>query len=754
MTNGGVVTVHRGRWYILLTGFLAIVLYFAQIDVYHHHFFDSGGGIFVYNLVRVAFVVYFAWIVYFVGYAFLSVVGAPLSRQTLLTPVERTVLAFGTGLGVLHVGLLILGEFSLYYRWLVVAVCAIIVVASARHLGELFTQAKAAVPLHPSRVTLAAVATICVAGIYLLLAGLYPGGSGDFYTHYFYYYLAVLNNHGLQPNDVWYHFYYSKGAGLTFLGMLLADPEAPELVTFVCVAMAGLGIASLSARLIPRSMWPALAVGLYFMACVFLEGDFQKSHEETTALIVLTVWALCMRLIGPAEWRKALLVMAASTLVAMATLEIAAALIFETFLVPAMLFYILRRNADAARDYATLTLISVLAIVINLTLNWVVTGLASDQALSLMLRFANIERLDQLGLVPQIILVAWIRDSYAATVANAGTSFIAEILDFTRMNFLWVVVGSAAIALGAFAYRRRTGSARPTSPSSRRVAVFMAAMVGILAVVSPPAAGNQIVSYERFSAFFLPLALILSIACWAIVIDSMDGKHLARWTVIAPCALLAVTLLVGTPSLATGMAKSATPLVNFALGRLSLAQAYESRSGLDPSAFTMFEQVPSGSRVWSTNVYEYCMAPGCVIESVVSFRLSPRLNDVLNGSPEEARAVLQSEGLNYFIFSGSHPMLDILPYSRLFSPQTIGDYLGIKWTNGTDYLLTWRAPNVQPLDADFMRSYVAQVNGNAENPLFKFGEFPPYLNSTMTALRARPHPWRSIDFTWRHSGLR
>ena len=66
----------------------------------------------------------------------------------------------------------------------------------------------------------------------LLRRGLFPGGSGDYYTHYFYYYLEVLKNHGLAPNDVWYHYYYSKGSGLVFLGMLLTDPEAPRAHDF------------------------------------------------------------------------------------------------------------------------------------------------------------------------------------------------------------------------------------------------------------------------------------------------------------------------------------------------------------------------------------------------------------------------------------------------------------------------------------------------------------------------------------------
>jgi hypothetical protein len=63
--------------------------------------------------------------------------------------------------------------------------------------------------------------------------GLFPGGGHDYYTHYFPYYLEVVKNHNIWPNDVWYHYYYSKGSGLIFLSMLLTDPLSPQVVTMV-----------------------------------------------------------------------------------------------------------------------------------------------------------------------------------------------------------------------------------------------------------------------------------------------------------------------------------------------------------------------------------------------------------------------------------------------------------------------------------------------------------------------------------------
>jgi len=52
-----------------------------------------------------------------------------------------------------------------------------------------------------------------------------------------------------------------------------------------------------------------------------------------------------------------------------------------------------------------------------------------------------------------------------------------------------------------------------------------------------------------------------------------------------------------------------------------------------------------------------------------------------------------------------NPQLDLLPYSKLFAPDTIGDYLGIKWTDGSAFLLTWSGPDTTPITSEFLEIY-------------------------------------------------
>src|SRR5580704_17576313 len=289
----------------LICGFIGVVAWFDAVDFYHRHFFDAGPIVAADNLVRIVFVVIFSWLIYAPGAA-VAALAMSADERAALPPAERAVLGFGIGLGIWHVVMLILGLAGLYYRPVIAGLCLAVVVVSARHFANVaiagwrsfavgfagLRHGRAA----PERI---GIILIGVAAVWLLLLrGLFPGGGGDYYTHYFYYYLEVLKNHGLAPNDVWYHYYYSKGSGLAFLGMLLTDPEAPALTTYPCVVFAAVAIATLAARMAPNSLWPAAGAVIYlFYYLVSFSADgggqFQKDHEEVAALVALTAWALC-----------------------------------------------------------------------------------------------------------------------------------------------------------------------------------------------------------------------------------------------------------------------------------------------------------------------------------------------------------------------------------------------------------------------------------------------------------------------------
>jgi hypothetical protein len=758
----------------LICGFIGVVAWFTGVDFYHRHFFDTGPIVAADNVARVVFVIIFSWLIYVPGAATATLIMSADERAALTSP-ERAVLGFGIGVGIWHVVMLTLGLLGLYYWSVMVGLCLVVLVASSRHFANVTilgwrSVALGFAELRQGRLTPERTTEILIgaaAAWLLLLRGLFPGGGGDYYTHYFYYYLEVLNNHGLTPNDVWYHYYYSKGSGLAFLGMLLTDPEAPALTTYPCVVFAAVAIATLAARMAPNSLWPAAGAFVYlFYYLVSFSADgggqFQKDHEEVTALVVLTTWALCMeRYAAPKSFR----VMAAATAVAVAIVTSAVASLLGFFVGLLAVWSMVRRRWSDMWGHGVVVGAIAGAVLAVFVVSYLQTGLASDQALDLMLRFADSARLDRWGVIPQIIAVAWIRDNYLQAESPFGWETLQEVVEFVRLRFLWPFLTGPIIAVivlqmsGAFTGRRlKVPRDAKSAALTRQTALRLAALVALLVAVAVLAGRAQSISFARLSSFFVPLLVLLAIAGSVWVLN----WPLARRDDIVLRLILPAALLVGTLISWQANAKwilqfhyASRDSMRFFVGRYSLAEAYTFANSqfpfgaINPGTLAAARQVPYGTPIWSTNVDAYCMVPGCLIESVISFKMSGRLDDILGGDPDLAKRRLQEAGLNYFLFMKDFRMIDLLPFSRLFAPETIDRYLGVKWSDGSTFLLTWIGPDTSPIGPDFLDAYKYR-RAEPESTWFEFSQLAPRIAAISPAMRSAGWGAAERFLTWRH----
>jgi hypothetical protein len=760
----------------MLCGYIGVLLWFDGVDFYNRHFFETGPIVAADNLMRILFVAIFAWLIYAPGAGVAAVITLP-SGRTILSPAERAVLGFGIGIGLWHVVLLILGILGLYYRSVMAGLCLLVLVASARHFAHVAVTGHRILAVRfrellrgdvePQTIGVILIAT--VAAWLLLLRGIYPGGGGDYYTHYFYYYLAVLDNHGLAPNDVWYHYYYSKGSGLAFLGMLLTDPEAPALTTFPCVICAAVAIEALARRMAPHSLWPtagALIYLLFYLCSNAASGDgqFQKDHEEITALVVLSTWALCMER-STSSWT--FLFMAAATAIAAAIVTQAAGILLGLFVGLLCIWTLLRRQWAQAWRYACVGAAIASAVLAMFVLSYLTTGLASDQALDLMLRFADFTRLDRWGVIPQVIAVAWIRDNYEALVPPFGKQTLKELAGFMRLGILWpLLIGPFAVAILRRASTftgRKPSPPRDASAGPFAVATFtrLAVLVGFLTVIALVIGRAQSVSFGRFSTFFVPLLVLFAIASSVCVLNgSLERRTDRLFRFALPVVLLIGVLMAGqkADNWAGQLRLTTAYALRFLTGWWSLAQAYAHANSpypfgaINPGALAAAQQVPNGTPIWSTNVDSYCMVPGCLIQSVISFKMSGRLDEILGGPPELAKQRLQEAGLNYFLFMTDYRIIDLLPYSELFAPETIGRYLGIKWSDGSTYLLTWIGPDTSPIGPDFLDAYRRRRDEPDTLRWFRFDELAPQIAAIAPRMRSAAQ-WTKADWpsTWRES---
>lgn len=742
--------------FLLAGSFLAIIGWFHYADVYHHSFFSNGNHILIYNLCRSMFTLYLLWIVYAAGY---------LSAQKFLSAntlpfLERTILFYGIGIGLAQVCLLLLGLANLYYVPVAITLCLLILILSASHFnnfcGELKQQIKTQWQNNRFIFTVTATVTLIFAAWLLLVRGLYPAGGHDYYTHYFYYYLNVIHNHGLTPNDVWYHYFYSKGAGLFFLGMMLTDPLAPSLITFSCVIMAALAIMSLISRLAPRSLWPLFCVALYLAYnLAALNGDggeFQKIHEITSALTILMLWGVCMSACWQSTERRCAFIMIAAVTVAASILTQATGIFFGVYFAVLTCAAWLYHEKNQARFFSLLLAVAIAAVCSIFILNYLVIGIPSDQSLAIMWKTANVERLNQLGLLPNILVAAWVRENYAHVANPWGMETLHQLISFLRAGALKPAIVSLLIPAVIFMVRKPA-----LSNANRYIFYYFTSALIVFGMLAVMLGHSQTISFLRYSSFFFPMMAVMIAICWNMITPALySSKWLNQLIYVAIPIFLLVSVIHSWNHWVKLMRPITSNSVRFATGKFSIAEAYAHEptgypfGGINPGTWQAMQHVPAHARVWSTNVASYCMAPDCQIESVISFKLSSRMNDIINGTPAQTKLLLQQEQLNYFIFADEYPLRDLLIYSELFQPKNILNDLSVLWTDGKTYLLTWRTGPITANDKVFLQAYMKHYAVD-DDPNFKFSNTLPVLKQFMQSLQNTPHPWRPIPFPWQSS---
>jgi hypothetical protein len=127
----------------------------------------------------------------------------------------------------------------------------------------------------------------------------------------------------------------------------------------------------------------------------------------------------------------------------------------------------------------------------------------------------------------------------------------------------------------------------------------------------------------------------------------------------------------------------------------------------------------------------------------------------MTGSPEQAKQLFQNAGVNYFLVVKNRKMGVLPSYSRLFSPETIGRYLAVKWTDGSAFLLTWIGPHTTPIGSEFLDIYKELLpvpDGVQPSWDHLVDDLVPQIPVIIDRLRSTP--WGTApDFPWSHPPL-
>lgn len=447
-------------WYtfgfiIYVSFYIFIIAWFRVVNVYETHFFYAppGQGLYlIYALFRIIFICYFAWMLYFIGKIILNFINHKY-KPFNLNLLEEFILCFFIGAAVLQFVFVILGYTKLYYTLTAYIIAVPLVafsysdiVAFNGKLGMSITeQYKATTTLKKYIYSVLFSIFIISCAALLIIKGLYPTGDGDYVTHYFPYYKAVITTHSIWPNDVWYQYYYSRGAGLMYFCILLTDFEAPQLISFCFFIISALAGFSLIRSVSDNVLLPFAASIIYITSFIYL-STFQKHHIITTSFLVSMVWMTIKIDNFSDKSRKIWTILLALLIGNLIIYFPPAASVVLAFLCLMFFESILRRKKMIAKSYAFLLSMGIFSILVVFGINYLITGMAEITPFRFFWKFSNQAKLSE-WVSPYLMIL--LDEGSSSSMGNFGFELrtISYLISIFSINEIFPIKSFVIIPL-------------------------------------------------------------------------------------------------------------------------------------------------------------------------------------------------------------------------------------------------------------------------------------------------------------------
>lgn len=758
-------------------GFLLLFAWFKTAQPFDRFFFDaSRAQLLTHIAARILLLPYLFCMLFGLGHLLIRALTAKTGALPI-TPMEEIAIGVLAGSAVLRIAMLALGFANLYYAWpLALAGAAVIAAGSGRLfalLQQIFSSCKEARHTLPKTdfaagTTLLAAILISV-GTVLIQKYIYPFVSGDYLSHYLPYYLEVIERHNLWPNDVWYHFYISKGTGDILYAIMVSDPLAPAAANMV-MYIAGVFIGYAFLKRMTQDRLVSL-LGTAVMAGAFIYtyefptrsvetaqftspwATFDREHMLSAVLIFGSVWAGWLLSELPAGARGAWWKLSAVSVVGLVLLRPQMAFLIGGVLGALLLGVLWRRDIPLARAYFGLMTIALASAFTLWGLNILITGLGDGSPFQFFWRFADQEKLSA-WVSPFLPLLAILGSSadYGAVSTSQLITPLPTLMAALRLNkilpyfALYGVPFLLACGVAIDILRHKAG-AMPRSLGSGLFALgaMLAISLALFFCI------NQMHSLFRVYAFCVYPVTLLGIAPFALARPELETHRKLRALFACLLALLGVLAVQGEISAVPNTYTRQT--LDFFYGEKTVAQAIdEQRQLIRPN---ICPYVQNGSRLWLFNTWgPVYTAPGCRLQTFYSYSMGPDWAAIVFDTPEAAAEALKKQRIDYFLIDTNGAFFDLLPLSLLFSPKTIGKYFEVVWMEGHSYLLTWPSSHTRPLPARFFSEYRAYLDKSANyhadfrgmhrqlSALYATWKQAPHFPVELDATQPKPRGWQ------------
>lgn len=516
----------------------------------------------------------------------------------------------------------------------------------------------------------------------------------DTLGHYLPYYQAVLDAGGVvYPTPLWINYFFIKGAGLPLVMAGLTDITLVQWAAFVCFLGSGGVVANwLTVFGGRRGVFVVGGLLVYFSSGVLLGSEFQKTHMISGAFL-LFVFDSALRW-RPATQRSHLLAPTAVA-IALTVMTPAYSLFLGVALSSAMAVSFIRFGVRALAPTLIVGGISSVALVATLVTNRISTGMFEITPFSAAPRLADPAR------HPPDLLVWHTRYEIAEAPAirpphdtASAIELAGEIWRFMVDGLPWLenwpsdlaIVGllSYVAVLCALVASRRN--------SIQRRAIALAALLVVAALLMLRLAIDQ-PSFLRGLTFMPALRVLLLIAAGAFVWQLVIRERTPQaWIAYIALGFFSA---VATNGLAAARTQGTLASLDLFFGRASFAGYYRFRLD-DPCTEARRVVGPDKAIVLLHFV------PSCVGKP--TDRVEYGEFERYLGSPEQVRARLQAEGIEYFLFVPNWPIY-VTAFAPVFQPEIIERDFEVAAVLTHGYLLTWRHSDTAYIPSALTRVY-------------------------------------------------
>ncbi len=684
--------------------FVLTVSFLKSLDVSWKDFNRTGFHMVAYNFFRLVLVFYLSMACVALGRFVLKVFGKPVGDGEK-EGLGCLILCFFTGVslyGILVTLLALLGYLNL---WAMLSLTLPVLFYVPPSLGQPMTKFKKDIidsfngleRMNAIALGIVLFFLIWVAGMILLSRGLYPGTiENDVWEHYLPYYREVLRTGSVRPNEIWYHFYLSKGAGLFYMAGTLSDALSSSMVSFCFFTMTAAIVFQLIKDLSKDLLW-AFSGALLFAACY--DGSFFKHHTVFTAFTAFFIWGSIQLMGYEKDWIKSPLCagMFISAFYIGFYQPIASSILLFFFIILSVMSYL--KFMKYPHPFFSLSMIASLGVGITaaLAVNYIFTGMAEMVPVQFFWQIADHNKFTRIfgasGLNFFILEQSALAWSKASEIYSFKEWAPALFRHYVFQNFFSpVVLLSIPLTAGLSLLGNKREPRGFASGSTLIIVLIFLVVASFMGALVRSTSTMHI-----FSFMTVPMAILWIMATKKSISILSDGVLKRTLSFIFLLMLFQLCFIQAAKNVGKDRIAS---MIKFISGKSSFSDAlletdkrFNRFIGLDIIR-QIRDQIGPDTRMMILNYqpapgYSF---PGVGLVSEPTYTLGMHFDEMNAGDAERTKKLLQERQINYFLINPTNELFTSLTHNSIFSNENIARYFKIAFKSGNNYLLTWRNP--------------------------------------------------------------